>query len=79
MPAWPATAIVAVAPVLARAVVTTPSLSPELQASPAAETVRVVDEHVVDLVVGPGATFLGLASAAVLFAGDVPGTSARQS
>ena len=66
---WPASAIVAFVLIEARSFVDTPSLSEDLQASPSAESVKYIDERVVDLFIGNGLSMLGLAFVAFFVAG----------
>ena len=58
----------AVALILARSLVDTPSLSSDLQRTPGTATVQYVDDRVVDLLVGAGLTFVGLMFVAVFVA-----------
>ena len=68
---WPASAILAFLLIQARLFVDTPSLTEELQATPSPDSVKYIDDRVVDLFIGYGLTVLGLAFVALFVAGLV--------
>lgn len=74
---WPLSAVVAVVLIQARGFVDTPNLAEDLQATPSPDSVRYIDERVVDLFIGYGLTNLGLAFVAVFVAGLVHSVGSR--
>jgi hypothetical protein len=67
--AWPFFALAAFALIESRLLVDTPSLTDALQASPSDETTNYINDRTSGLVIGAGVTMLGIACAAVFFAG----------
>ena len=67
--AWPFFALAAFVLIESRLLVDTPSLTDALQANPSAETRSYVADRTSGLVIGAGVTMLGIACAAVFFAG----------
>jgi len=67
--AWPFFALAAFILIESRLLVETPSLSDALQATPNDETRSYIADRTSGLVIGAGVTMLGIAAAAVFFAG----------
>jgi hypothetical protein len=67
--AWPFFALAAFVLIESRLLVDTPSLTDALQANPSDETRSYISDRVSGLVIGAGVTMLGIACAAVFFAG----------
>ena len=66
---WPFFALAAFALIESRLLVDTPSLTEALQANPSDETTNYISDRTSGLVIGGGVTMLGIACAAVFFAG----------
>jgi hypothetical protein len=66
---WPAFGLLAFILVESRVFVDTPSLSASMQSEPDDRTLSYLEDRVPDLVIGAGLSLLGLACAAVFFAG----------
>ena len=67
--AWPFFALAAFALIESRLLVDTPSLTEALQANPSDETTSYISDRTSDLLLGGGVTMLGIACAAIFFAG----------
>lgn len=67
--AWPFFALAAFTLIQSRLLVETPSLTEALQANPSDETTNYIGDRTSDLLIGGGVTMLGIACAAVFFAG----------